>query len=109
MFRFTIRDVLWLMTVVAILTSWFMERRALIAAKATLETEKLEARRDLANLEQSVKRNAMRQQREARAVNAAIEREGYELQMTDREGLQLQIIKLPFEPATKNQAALPTP
>jgi hypothetical protein len=109
MFRFTIRDVLWLMVVVAILTSSLMERRALIAAKATLETEKLEAQRDLANLEQSVKRNAMRQQREARAVNAAIEREGYKLQMTDREGLQLQIIKLPFEPATENQAALPTP
>src|SRR5437763_1336151 len=108
MFRFTIREVLWLTAIVAILTCWFMERRALIAAKATLETEKLEARRDLANLEQSVKRDAMRQQREARAVNAAIEREGYRLVMTDETGLQLQIIKLPFEPATKNQAALPT-
>src|SRR5262245_13839623 len=109
MFRFTIRDVLWLTTLVAILTCWFMERRASIAAKATLEAEKLEARKDLANLEQSVKRNAMRQRQEARALNAALEREGYELQMTDKTGLQLQIIKLPFEPATKNQATLPTP
>ena len=39
MFRFTIRDVLWLTVVVALAVGWWVERRSLLAAKLEAEAD----------------------------------------------------------------------
>ena len=44
MFRFTIRDVLWLMVVVAVACGWFVKRRHEAARRQRLQAEMFEAR-----------------------------------------------------------------
>ena len=66
MFRFTIRDVLWLMVVVAVLLAWLAENR-------------LTAQKHAAELQMKNKYSW----RDIWAIDAALEKEGYELATTD--------------------------
>ena len=59
MFRFTIRDVLWLMVVVALAMGWWLENRHLRASNAELEQHNAAYNRELLELDKVLRKRGI--------------------------------------------------
>ena len=71
MFRFTIRDVLWLMVVVGLAIGWGLEHRSIISERGVLDVE----RERLASQSSELDRTRALLKRSVDAVNQAIEKQ----------------------------------
>jgi len=69
MFRFTIRDLLWLMVVAAVALLWFNERRSAIAYRIDSERKEAGLKTDLAKKHADLMENARQYSQQRRALD----------------------------------------